>query len=33
MVKTGKERVEQKSGQIKTAIKAGVDAYKDTKNT
>jgi F0F1-type ATP synthase membrane subunit b/b' len=33
MVKSSKEKVEQKSGQIKGAIKAGVDAYKETKNT
>ena len=31
-VKSGKEKVDLKSNQVKTAIKAGVDAYKETKN-
>ena len=30
-VKTGKETADQKRDQIKTVIKAGVDAYKETK--
>ena len=33
LVKTGKEKVGKKSGQLKTAVKAGVEAYKETKNT
>jgi len=32
LVKTGKEKIDQKTSQVKTAIKAGVDAYKETKN-
>ena len=32
LVKTGKEKNDQKTSQVKTAIKAGVDAYKETKN-
>ncbi len=32
-LKTGKETAEHKRDQIKTAIKAGVDAYKETKKT
>jgi gas vesicle protein len=32
-LKTGKETAEQKRDQIKTAIKAGVDAYKETKKS
>ena len=30
---TGKESIDQKKDQIKSAIKAGVDAYKETKKT
>jgi gas vesicle protein len=32
-LKTGKETADQKRDQIKTAIKAGVDAYKETKKS
>ncbi|MBP1683100.1 MAG: hypothetical protein H6Q27_664, partial [Ignavibacteriaceae bacterium] len=32
-VKTGKESFEHKREQIKDAIKAGVDAYKETKHS
>ena len=32
-IKTGKETADQKRDQIKTAIKAGVDAYKETKKS
>ena len=32
-IKTGKESAEHKRDQIKTAIKAGVDAYKETKKS
>ena len=32
-LKTGKETADQKRDQIKTAIKAGVDAYKETKQS
>jgi gas vesicle protein len=32
-VQTGKESVDQKKTQVKSAIKAGVDAYKDTKKS
>ena len=33
LVQTGKETVEAESSRLKTAFKAGVDAYKETKNT
>jgi gas vesicle protein len=32
-IQTGKENIDQKRGQIKGAIKAGVDAYKETKKS
>lgn len=32
-IKTGKESLDQKKEQVRDAIKAGVDAYKESKNT